>query len=77
MSALNILVIGLVGLGVVGLIGAGISLIVRYAQTRRAVFLISGLVLSLVVPGLLMCCLLTVLSVWFPNPFISYAPPPP
>jgi hypothetical protein len=68
-------VIGIVVLAVFALIalGVGIFLLVRYAQTRRTPFLIGGLVLTLVLPGLL-CCL--ALMLFAPFTTVAYGPPP-
>ncbi len=52
----------------------GIFCLVRYAQTRRNLFLILGLVFTFVVPGLLVCF---VFGIWIPNTIVAYGPPPP
>lgn len=70
---LDLLVVGILALGVLGLVGVGVFFIVRYAQTRRAAFLISGLLLTLVVPGIFLLCLL---AVWIPSLSMVYGPPP-
>jgi hypothetical protein len=55
-------------------IGGGIFCIVRYAKTRKVVWLIVGLVLTFIVPGVLLC---VTLGVFIPGTMIVYGPPPP
>ncbi len=68
-------VIGIIVLLVFALIslGVGIYLLVRYAQTRRVPFLIGGLALTFVLPGLF-CCL--ALMLFAPFTTVAYGPPP-
>lgn len=57
------------------LVGVGIFLLVRYFQTRNWVYLATGLVCTLLLPGLLICCLVVfALPSFMP---VVYAPPPP
>ena len=51
----------------------GIFCIIRYAKTRKIVFLIVGLILTFVLPGLFLFCALVV---YIPNTMIVYGPPP-
>lgn len=54
-------------------LGAGIFFIVRYAKTRKVVFLIVGLVLMFILPGI---CLCVALGIFIPTTTIVYGPPP-
>jgi hypothetical protein len=54
-------------------LGCGIFCIVRYAKTRKVVWLIGGLILTFIVPGLLIC---VALGVFIPSTMIVYGPPP-
>ncbi len=60
-------------LGLASLI-AGIVCLVRYAQTRQTLFLVLGLLLTFILPGMVVCC---ALSVWIPSVMVTYGPPPP
>jgi hypothetical protein len=53
-------------------LAGGIVCIVRYIRTKKIAFLIVGLLLTLVVPGLLLCA---ALAVWIPSTMIVYGPP--
>lgn len=64
------------GLLAVVLLVAGIVCLVLYARRRNKALLVVGLVLTLVVPGLAFCCLLSFLARLIPDPFVVYAPPP-
>ena len=55
-------------------LGCGIFCIVRYAKTRKVVWLIVGLVLTFIVPGVLLC---VALGVFIPSVMMVYGPPPP
>jgi hypothetical protein len=50
---------------------AGIICIVRYFRTRKTALLIIGLVLTLIVPGILLCIAITV---GIPATFMVYGP---
>ncbi len=65
----------IVGVIVLGLISSGIGIffLVRYVRTRKRSYLVIGLLLTFIVPGLLGCFSF---SVWLPNAFIAYGPPP-
>ncbi len=54
-------------------LGAGIFCIVRYARSRKVVFLIVGLLLTFLLPGIIMCA---ALGIFIPNTLIVYGPPP-
>lgn len=54
-------------------LGGGIFCIVRYARTRKVVFLVVGLVLMFILPGL---CLCVALGIYIPSTTIVYGPPP-
>ena len=55
-------------------LGCGIFCIVRYTKTRKVVWLIAGLLLTFIVPGLLLC---VALGVFIPSVMMVYGPPPP
>ena len=74
MSTTTILVIAVAAVLSLVSLGFGIFCIVRYAKTRKVAWLIVGLVLSFVVPGLLLC---VALGVFIPSTMIVYGPPPP
>lgn len=73
MSIILVLAIVLAALFSLASFGAGIYFIVRYAKTRRTLFLILGLVLMFILPGV---CLCVVLGVYIPSTTIVYGPPP-
>lgn len=58
------------------LLAVGIVCLVLYARRRNKALLVIGLVLTLIVPGLAFCCLLSLLARLIPDPFVVYAPPP-
>ena len=70
MTAIVILVIGIIFLAS---LGGGIYCLVRYARTRRTSYLIAGVALTFVLPGI---CLLIVLVGFIPNTTVVYGPPP-
>ena len=74
MSTITILIIAAAAILGLASLGGGIFCIVRYAKTRKAVWLIVGLVLTFIVPGLLFC---VALGVFIPSTIIVYGPPPP
>jgi hypothetical protein len=74
MSSSLILVAILTILFCLASLGAGIYCLVRYARTRKMVFLILGVILTFILPGL---CLCLVLGVYIPMTTIVYGPPPP
>ena len=59
-------------LSLVSLAG-GIFCIVRYVKTRKIVFLIVGLLLTFILPGLFICAALVV---FIPSTMVVYGPPP-
>lgn len=59
-------------LSLVSLAG-GIICIIRYAKTRKIAFLIAGLILTFILPGL---CLVAALVLFIPSTMIVYGPPP-
>jgi hypothetical protein len=59
-------------LGLISMAG-GIVCIVRYARTRKVVWLIVGLLLTLLVPGLLICAAIVL---WIPSTMVAYGPAP-
>jgi hypothetical protein len=72
----EILSIGLVlllVLAVIAALAAGVVCLVRFAKTRKKIFLIAGLLLTLLLPG---CLLLLGILAWLPNAFVAYGPPP-
>jgi len=73
MSFIYILVIGVTIILSLASLGAGIYCLVRYAKTRKVVFLIVGLILTFFLPGI---CLVAVLVVYIPSTTIVYGPPP-
>jgi len=54
-------------------LGGGIFCIVRYVKTRKIVFLIVGLILTFILPGI---CLCLALVVFIPSTMVVYGPPP-
>ena len=66
-----ILVIAII-LSLISLAG-GIFCIVRYAKTRKIAFLIVGLILTFILPGI---CLCLALVFFIPSTMIVYGPPP-
>ena len=74
MSTMTILIIAAAIILALVSLGCGIFCIVRYARTRKVVWLIVGLVLTFIVPGELLC---VALGVFIPNVMIVYGPPPP
>ena len=74
MSTTTILIIAAAVILALVSLGCGIFCIVRYAKTRKVVWLIVGLVLTLIVPGLLFCL---ALGVFIPSTMVVYGPPPP
>ncbi len=54
-------------------LGMGIFFLVRYAQTRRTLFLVLGLLLTFILPGVLFCCILIAV---IPSFTVAYGPPP-
>ena len=54
--------------------GAGLYCIARYAKTRKVVFLVVGVILTFILPGICMCA---VLGIYIPSTTIVYGPPPP
>lgn len=54
-------------------LAGGIFCIIRYAQTRKIVFLILGLILTFIIPGL---CLVVALVGFIPSTMVVYGPPP-
>jgi hypothetical protein len=69
---LIIIVVLAVILSLISLAG-GIFCIVRYAKTRKIAFLIIGLILTFIIPGL---CLFATLVVYIPSATVVYGPPP-
>lgn len=59
-------------LSLVSLAG-GIYCIVRYGKTRKIVFLIVGLLLTFILPGLFIWA---ALAVFIPSTMVVYGPPP-
>ena len=59
-------------LSLVSLAG-GIFCIVRFAKTRKIAYLIVGLILTFIIPGL---CLFATLAVSIPSTMVVYGPPP-
>ena len=59
-------------LSLVSLAG-GIFCIVRFAKTRKIAYLIVGLILTFIIPGL---CLFATLVVSIPSTTVVYGPPP-
>ncbi len=74
MNITTILIIAAAVILALGSLGGGIFCIVRYAKTRKVVWLIVGLLLTFIVPGLLLC---VALGVFIPSVMIVYGPPPP
>ena len=72
-EAVFILTIVLVILGLFSFIGGAFCL-VRFARTRKRPYLITGLLLTLIVPGVFFCF---VVGVGIPSTMIVYGPPPP
>lgn len=67
----------LCGVGcIVGLamLAGSIACFVRYSRTRKLPYLIAGILLALIIPGIL---LLVLLGMWIPSTVVVYGPPPP
>jgi hypothetical protein len=73
MSTMLILVIVIAVILSLASLGSGIYCLVRYAKTRKVVFLIAGLILTFILPGI---CLCAVVGVYIPSTTIVYGPPP-
>lgn len=73
MSTMLILVIVIAAILSLASLGGGIYCLVRYAKTRKVVFLIVGLILTFILPGIGLCA---VLGVYIPSTTIVYGPPP-
>jgi len=73
MSLFLILVAGLALVLALASLAAGIYCLVRYAKTRKVALLITGLVLTFVLPGI---CLVLALVSFIPSTTIVYGPPP-
>jgi hypothetical protein len=56
------------------LLGASIFCFVRYSRTRKRAYLVAGILLSLIIPGILICI---VLGMFIPSTTVVYGPPPP
>jgi hypothetical protein len=54
-------------------LGGGIYCLIRYAKTRKKAFLIVGLILSFILPGIFLCI---ALGIFIPSTMIVYGPPP-
>jgi len=54
-------------------LAVGVFYIVRYAKTRKKAYLIVGLLLTFILPGV---CLCLALVVFIPSTMIVYGPPP-
>ena len=73
MSSILVLVVILAVVFSLASLGVGVYCIVRYAMTRKLVFLIVGVILAFILPGI---CLCAVLGVYIPTTTIVYGPPP-
>jgi uncharacterized membrane protein YkgB len=71
-SSETLLLICLLGLALIAFI-AGVVLLIQFARTRKVAYLIIGLLLTFLLPGIL-CCLSFLL--WAPHTFVVYGPPP-
>jgi len=74
MSSLYIILMAVAVILALVSLGVGIYFIIRYARSRKTPFLITGLVLTFVLPGLFLC---VVLGIFIPATTIVYGPPPP
>lgn len=73
MSSILVFVVILAVLFSLASLGGGVYCIVRYAKTRKVVFLIVGVILTFLLPGI---CLCAALGVYIPSTTIVYGPPP-
>ena len=71
-SSETLLLICPIGLALIAF-GAGIFFLIRYARTRKVAFLLTGLLLTFILPGVF-CCLSFLF--WAPHIFMAYGPPP-
>jgi uncharacterized membrane protein YkgB len=71
-SSETLLLICLLGLALIAFI-AGVVLLIQFARTRKVAYLIIGLLLTFLLPGIL-CCLSFLF--WAPHIFMAYGPPP-
>jgi ABC-type Fe3+ transport system permease subunit len=53
---------------------AGVVLLILFARSRKTLFLILGLLLTFILPGILLCL---AVILWIPNAVMVYGPPPP
>jgi ABC-type Fe3+ transport system permease subunit len=63
----------LVILAVIIVLIIGVFYLIQYAKTRRKAFLITGLMLTFLLPGILLCL---GFLLWLPNVAMGYGPPP-
>ena len=69
------LILGAIGcIVVLALLGASIFCFVRYSRTRKRAYLVAGILLALIIPGIIVCF---VLGVFVPGTTVVYGPPPP
>jgi hypothetical protein len=73
MSGNLILVIAVAAVLSLASLGCGVYCIVRYARTRKVIFLVAGLILTFILPGALFCI---ALGIYIPSTMIVYGPPP-
>lgn len=76
MDSNSTLLIILLAAGVLVLVsfGFGVFCLIRYARTRKKSLLLTGLLLTLILPGLISCL---ALIAFIPAATVVYAPPPP
>ncbi|MGB7537823.1 MAG: hypothetical protein WBM17_04730 [Anaerolineales bacterium] len=51
----------------------GVLFLIRFFKTRNKQFLVAGLIMTLLLPGLF---ILLGFLLWLPNAFMAYGPPP-
>jgi len=73
MTSFLILVVILAVIFSLASLGGGVYCIIRYARTRKTIFLILGVILMFILPGICLCALL---GIYIPSTTIVYGPPP-
>ena len=73
MSTSSIVIIVIAFLLALASLGCGVYCLVRYAKTRKIIFLVVGLLLTFILPGLFFCLALVL---FIPGTMVVYGPPP-
>jgi hypothetical protein len=77
---MNIFIVTLFGFGIISLL-SGIFFLIKFVETKNKLFLILGIILALVVPGIIIYIIfkgpVTPTMVYGPAPGVIYGPPSP